>query len=248
MYKKKSLKLQLFQLLLPLCIILYLHYSHLHPHLTIKSLFHQLHNFFFLFFFKNQPVLVLVLWVPIFLRHQDPSFHSDSHYRSFSRPCFWFLGHLQPAAYADLCIQPASPRACSTLPKCWLSRDRRPPLRFGICPGLVWKRSYRNDSPEAPQLRGGHPPRARWSWRRSAQVIVGARRRPGRVGCSVSTEPGPAKALRVWAHSEAAGSSHVSTTGRKKLCRAYATLQSFVTCPSFRQRSKVASLTQNPFP
>lgn len=72
------LKLQLFQLLFPLCIILYLNYSHLHPHLTIKSLFHQLPIGLVWFWCfvgsgfglvgwlvgcssKNQPLLVLVL-------------------------------------------------------------------------------------------------------------------------------------------------------------------------------------------
>lgn len=53
--------------------------------------------------------------MPISLRHQNPSFGSDSHYRSFLRPCFWFLGHLQPTptSASSLRLSGRAPRCSS---------------------------------------------------------------------------------------------------------------------------------------
>lgn len=134
----------------------------------------------------------------------------------------------------------ASPWACSMLHECW--RDLL--SVFISNPRLVWKRSYTNDSPGTPKRCGGHPPRPLQGWRRSTQVIGRGTQQTQPQGVLRLHRAWSCQgAVRVWAHSEAMGSSHVSTAESKKLCWVYTTLKRFVTCPSFRQRSKVASLT-----
>lgn len=107
---KKSLKLQLFQLLFSLCIILYLHYSHLHPHLTIKSLFHKLPMFFLFFIFifeQNKPLLVLILLSPHLPAPPGLIFPLWLQLSIIFTTCFQFLRYLHLAAYTNPFTQPA---------------------------------------------------------------------------------------------------------------------------------------------
>lgn len=202
---------------------------------------------FFLFFISNKinRFLCWSSWVPIFLHHQGSSFLSDSNYQSFSQPASSFsdTSIWQPTLIPSPSL--LSTWACSMLPECWLRRDRTSVFSVHMYPMLVLKRSYRNDSSKAPQVWGGHSPRPLWGWGCSTQVLS---------GCIPLTQPHRMVHLprtcsfrgtvRAWAHSKATGTSHVSTTESEELCWACATLQRFVTCPCFRQRSKAALLTQ----
>lgn len=80
----------------PLCISLYFCYSHLHPHLTMKPLFHQLP----ILFSKNSASCTGTLSPTV-----PPGLFFAPINWSSSQPRFWFLGHLQLVAYTHLFFQ-----------------------------------------------------------------------------------------------------------------------------------------------